>query len=120
LEQVFDRCTKEKVRRGRDYQLLIIDDHGSHLTKDFINCCHAHRIILGVLPSYSTHMLQPLDVVTFKPLSSAYTKVLTTHLQRSLELVPIRKGDFFLLFWESWKTSFTKPLVLKSFEATGI
>jgi hypothetical protein len=55
-----------------------------------------------------------------KPLSSAYTKAPTTYLQRSLELVPIGKGNFFPLFWESWKALFTQPLVLKSFEATSI
>jgi hypothetical protein len=100
-EQVFDRCTKETARRGRDYQLFIVDGHSSHLTKDLIDYCHAHRIILGVLPPHSTHTLQPLDVVMFKPLSSAYTKALTIHLQRSLRLVLISKGDFFLLFWKS-------------------
>jgi hypothetical protein len=120
LEQVFDRCTKEKARRRRDYRLLIVDGHGSYVTKDFIDYCHAHHIILGVLPPHSTHMLQPLDIVMFKRLSSTYTKALTTLLQCSLELVPIHKGDFFLLFWEFWKPSFTKPLVLKPFEVTSI
>jgi hypothetical protein len=32
LEQVFDRCTRQKARRGRDWRLLIVDGHGSHLT----------------------------------------------------------------------------------------
>jgi hypothetical protein len=120
LEQVFDRCTKEKARRGRDYRLLIVDGHGSHLTDDFLDYCLNHRILLGVMPPHSTHTLQPLDVVMFKPLSSSYTKALTTHLQQSLGLVPIRKGDFFPLFWEAWGASFKKATVLKSFEATRI
>jgi hypothetical protein len=92
LEQVFNHCTKEEARRGRDYRLLIVGSHGSYLTKDFIDYYHAHRIILGVLPPHSTHSLQPLDTVMFKPLSSAYTIALTTHLQRSRRLVPIRRA----------------------------
>jgi transposase len=61
LEQVFQRATKEKAKR--DYRLLIVDGHGSHLTMDFINYCDTHRIILAILPPHSTHTLQPLDVV---------------------------------------------------------
>jgi hypothetical protein len=120
LEQVFDRCTREKARRGRDYRLLIVDGHGSHLTSDFIDYCNNHHILLAVFPPHATHTLQPLDVVMFKPLSTAYTTNLTTYLHQSQGLVPIKKGDFFPLFWKSWITSFKKDLVLKAFNATGI
>ena len=68
----------------------------------------------------STHMLQPLDVVLFKHLSSAYSDELSNHLQRSQSLVHITKGDFFPFFWRAWLTSFKEKTILKSFEATGI
>jgi hypothetical protein len=118
LEQVFDRCTKAKARRL--YRLLIVDGHGSHLTMIFLEYCHRNRILVAILPPHSTHTLQPLDVVMFKPLSGAYSSELTDYLHRSQGLVPIKKGNFFLLFWKAWKSSFKKELVLKSFEATGI
>ncbi|KAI1513268.1 Tc5 transposase DNA-binding domain containing protein [Pyrenophora tritici-repentis] len=35
-------------------------------------------------------------------------------------LIPIKKGDFFPLFWSAWISSFTESLILKAFEATGI
>jgi hypothetical protein len=98
LEQVYDCCTKKKARYGRDWRLLIIDGHGSHLTMDFINYCDEHRILLAIMPPHSTHTLQPLDVVMFKLLSTAYSSALTTHLHKSQGLVPIKKGDFFPLF----------------------
>jgi hypothetical protein len=71
LQQVFDRFTKAKARR--DYRLLILDGHGSHLTADFIDFCDANRILLAIFPPHSTHSLQPLDVVLFSPLSQYYT-----------------------------------------------
>jgi hypothetical protein len=71
LKKVFDRSTKEKA--GRSYRLLILDGHGSHLTMDFIEYCDRNRILLAVYPPHSTHTLQPLDVVMFKPFSSAYS-----------------------------------------------
>jgi hypothetical protein len=39
-----------------------------------------HRILLLVYPPHSTHSLQPLDVVIFKPLSSHYSAKLTTFI----------------------------------------
>jgi hypothetical protein len=118
LEQVFDRYTKAKARRS--YRLLIVDGHGSHLTQDFIDYCDQNRIILAVLPPHSTQTLQPLDVVCFKPLSSAYASELDDYLQKSQGLSPLTKGDFVSLFWPAWVTTFTKQLVQNAFAATGI
>ncbi|KAF7572910.1 Membrane-bound metallopeptidase [Pyrenophora tritici-repentis] len=117
LEQVFDRCTKQRSGRWR---LLILDGHGSHVTMEFIKYCDRHRILLMILPPHSTHTLQPLDVVLFKPLSQAYSNELINHLHKAQGLVPIKKGDFFPLFWSAWISSFTENLILKAFEVTGI
>jgi hypothetical protein len=118
LEQVFDRHTKKKSRRS--YRLLILDGHGSHITMDFIDYCDKNKILLAIFPPHSTHTLQPLDVVMFKPLSQAYSSELTTHLHKGQGLISIKKGDFFPLFWRAWLSSFKEETILKSFEATGI
>jgi hypothetical protein len=120
LEQVFNRETKQKARLGQDWRLLILDGHGSHLSIDFIKYCEAHKILLAVFPPHSTHTLQPLDVVCFKPLSSNYSAKLTDHLFKTQGLLAVQKGDFFPLFWGAWESTFTTRLVLKAFEATGI
>ena len=118
LEQVFNRYTKKKARRR--YRLLIMDGHGSHITMKFIEYCDKHKIILIIYPPHSTQTLQPLDVVMFKPISSAYSDELTSHLHNAQGLLPVKKGDFFRLFWAAWVRTFTEKLILKSFEATGI
>jgi hypothetical protein len=105
LEQVFDRFTKAKARRK--YRLLILDGHGSHVTMDFINYCDRNKILLAIFPPHSTHTLQPLDVVMFKPLSTAYSKELTTHLHNGQGLSVIKKSNFFPLFWKAWESVFT-------------
>ena len=87
---------------------------------DYIEYCKAHKILLAVFPPHSTHTLQPLDVVCFKPLSSSYSDALTTHLFNTQGLLAVQKGDFFQLFWRAWERSFTPQLILKSFAATGI
>ena len=48
-------------------RLLIIDGHGSHHTKQFIQYCDDHNIIPFGMPPNLTHLLQPLDVVVFQP-----------------------------------------------------
>jgi hypothetical protein len=99
LKQVFNRFTKAKARRK--YRLLILNGHGSHVIMDFLDYCDKNKIIPAILPPHSTHTLQPLNVVMFKPLSTAYSKELTTYLHNSQGLAGIKKGDFFHLFWKA-------------------
>ncbi|KAF2204141.1 hypothetical protein GQ43DRAFT_365287 [Delitschia confertaspora ATCC 74209] len=65
-------------------------------------------------------MLQPLDVCMFKPLATASSNELSAFLGRSQELSPIKKGDFFPIFWKAWVSSFKETTVLDSFKATDI
>jgi DDE superfamily endonuclease len=68
LTAVFDRYTKSKARQGRDWRMLILDGHGSHVNMRFIdgatNIVFSSRCYLLI-----THRLQPLDVSLFGPLS---------------------------------------------------
>src|SRR5450432_2638118 len=96
LEKVFDRHTKEKARRSR--RLLIVDGHSSHVNRAFIELADRLRIIIGIMPTHSTHRLQPLDVSIFRPLSIAYSKHLNQLQHNSLGLVSITKRLFYPLF----------------------
>jgi hypothetical protein len=118
LKQVFDRSTKPKA--GRSYRLLILDGHGSHLTMDFIEYCDRNRILLMNYPPHSTHTLQPLDVVMFKPLSSAYLSQVADFMERCQGLTSMSKRDFYPMFMAAWEASFKKDTILKAFEATGL
>ncbi|KAJ8114354.1 hypothetical protein OPT61_g3749 [Boeremia exigua] len=118
LKQVFQRETEQKTRNS--WRLLIIDGHGSHITRSFIDYCNLHRILLLIYPPHSTHTLQPLDVVCFAPLSNNYSKASTQLIHDTQGLVGIQKSDFFNLFNEAWCKTFTENLVLTAFEATGI
>ena len=71
LKQVFERYTAPKTKGRR--RLLIVDGHSSYVNMKFINLCDQLRILLLVLPSHSTHRLQPLDVSLFASLASYYT-----------------------------------------------
>ena len=76
LEKIFDRHTKAKAGRGR--RLLIVDRHSSHINMRFLDTADRLRILVLILPSHSTHRLQPLDVGVFSALSTAYTNQLNS------------------------------------------
>jgi hypothetical protein len=118
VERVFHCGTKDKARSS--WRLLLLDGHGSHLTRNFIEFCHANKILLLIFPPHLTHSLQPLDVVCFKTLSSEYGAKLIQHIHRCQGLLAIKKGDFFRLFWRAWNTSFTLELIRRAFEAKGV
>ena len=78
LKQVFQRCTERKARSS--YRILIADGHSSHLSREFLDYCLAHKILLCILLPYLTYSLQLLNVVLFSPLLTAYLLELLMHL----------------------------------------
>jgi hypothetical protein len=112
---MFDRHTWEKASDGRDWRLIILDGHGSHVTMAFFEYYLKHKILVMVYPPHSTHTLQPLAVVMFKPLSDECSNQLINHTQKTQGLLPIRIADLFTLSWAAWVASFTKKGILKSF-----
>jgi transposase-like protein len=118
LKNVFDRYTKDKARHS--WRMLILDGHGSHLTSSFIAYCFENKILLIIYPPHATHTLQPLDVVMFRSLSSHYKEGLSTRVQDSQGLLPVKKMDFFSLFWTAWTSSFTQDHILQAFKSCGV
>ncbi|KAJ8936736.1 hypothetical protein NQ314_012183 [Rhamnusium bicolor] len=48
--------------------LLFIDGHKSHMTLALSEACEKNQIILYSLPPNTTHKLQPVDIIVFRPL----------------------------------------------------
>ena len=69
LMRDFDSITREKSQDRT--QLLICDDHDSHISAKFVAHCIEHDIYLFLLLPYSSYLLQPLDVGVFSPLKKA-------------------------------------------------
>jgi hypothetical protein len=100
--------------------MLILDGHSSYLTSSFITYCFERKILLIIYPPHATHTLQPLDVLMFRSLSFYYKKGLSTRVQDSQGLLPVKKMDFFPLFWTAWTASFTQDHILQAFKSTGV
>lgn len=63
-----------------DWRLLLVDNHGSHLTTEFFLKATAAKIEIFPLPAHSTHKLQPLDVGVFQ----SYKHFHQNHLRREI------------------------------------
>jgi hypothetical protein len=87
---------------------------------DFIEYCDQNKVLLAVYPPHSTHTLQPLDVVMFKPLATGYSNEVAGFMERSQGLTSMSKRDFFPLFYRAWEASFKETTILKAFEASGL
>ena len=118
LQKVFDPATKAKA--GQSKCLLIVDGHSSHVNMEFINWADQNGIIIHILPSHTTHQLQPLDIGLFGPLSTAYSKQLSNLMHKSLGMVSMTKRFFYPLFRDAYRASFTKKNILHAFKKPGI
>ena len=84
---------------------------------EYIDC---HGILIFVLPSHSTHRLQPLNIGLFTPLAKSYTNELNTLMYRSLGMVSMSKRMFWPMFRTAWFASFTEKNIASAFTAPGI
>jgi len=53
------------------WRMLIVDGHSSHTAYPGVEYDLSHGIVVYCLPPHSTHLMQPLDVACFGPLSKA-------------------------------------------------
>jgi hypothetical protein len=118
LKNVFETHTKPASPRAR--RLLLVDGHSSYVNMAFINFADKHRIIVMILPPYTTHRLQPLDVGLFQPLSTAYSKELDDLMSKSGGLVSMSKRMFSPMFKRAWDKSFTVVNIQHAFQKPGI
>lgn len=118
LVNLFDQETRVKAKR--DWRLLFLDGHGSHLTIQFLDWCQSNKILVAVYPPHSTHRLQPLDVSLFAPLATFYSQGLDEHVRLSEGLTGVTKRDFLGLFWPTWQQAFTEANINSGWSKTGL
>ncbi|OWT42328.1 DDE superfamily endonuclease domain-containing protein [Pochonia chlamydosporia 170] len=99
-------------------RLLILDGHGSHHTKQFIQYCDDHDIIPFGMPPNLTHILQPLDVAVFQPLKHYHAKALDIMVRDGL--VHIGKLEFLSCIGNVRDQAFKESTIRSAFKKTGI
>ena len=114
--QHFDKYSSN-LRKG-SHRLLILDGHESHCTKEFLDYCHEHLIIVLALPPHTTHLLQPLDVGVFQPYKHWHAKAVDEALQTGC--VNYTKAEFLADFEGFRDKALTPRTIISAFYKTGI
>jgi hypothetical protein len=77
-------------RKDGKRRLLLLDGHGCHLTARFTACCIDKKIDLTVIPLYTSHLLQPLDMSISSPLIRAFS----AEIEKLFRLDNVTVGEF--------------------------
>jgi DDE superfamily endonuclease/Tc5 transposase DNA-binding domain len=91
LKEIFIPETLPK-RAGAN-RILLLDNHGSHITTEFMWICFQNNIRLVYLPPHSSHVLQPLDLSIFSQIKRSY-RTQVEELTRFEDSAPIKKIRF--------------------------
>ena len=72
------RFLQHFIQRAPDqlYKMLLMDNHGSHRTPQFILLARWNNIIPYSFPAHLTHCIQPLDVGVFQPYKHWHNKAI--------------------------------------------
>src|SRR4051812_4027602 len=80
------------ICNSTDYRLLLLDEHSSHISANFITHCLLHHIVLLYLPPHSTHLIQPLDLGIFNQYQHHYGNLVDERMR--LMTASLMKADF--------------------------
>ncbi|KAL8573331.1 hypothetical protein ACOMHN_032793 [Nucella lapillus] len=98
--------------------ILFLDGHKTHVTMAVSDVCRDKGIILYQLPSHSSHVVQPLDLTTFKPLKKGWRDEVMRFQEAESDTVG--KKDFAKLLKVAWKNGIDPDVVISGFRAAGI
>ena len=100
-------------------QLVLMDNHSSHISIDLIDSARKNNVIFLALPSKTTHLLQPLDRAVFSSLAEHHQSVsATARLLKPDHRLSL--ADFLPVFTEAFHKSVTPSNILASFKITGV
>ena len=97
--------------------LLIFDGHHSHLTDEFIDLGTEYGIDFYLLPSHTTHKLQPLDVGCFGPMQREWLTRCETLVESGTE---VEHGRFVAEYLQVRDASITPDVVKAAWRKTGL
>ncbi|RYP17078.1 hypothetical protein DL767_010080 [Monosporascus sp. MG133] len=108
-----------KPLKPDDWRLLILDQHVTHITTEFMAECRRNRVRCLHIPSHSSHIMQPLDIGVFAALKEYYHQE-TMDFGFFAASAPINKQRFLVAYREASAKAFSDRNIHSGFRATGI
>jgi len=91
---------------------------GTHESLEILKLCFENNIILCLLPSHTSHKLQPYDTAVFAPLKAAYRDEVD-RLERG-GVGTVGKQHFTYLYSPARKRALTEKNILAGWRASGL
>jgi hypothetical protein len=85
---------------------------------DFIEYAKAHDILIYCLSLYSTHLIQPLDVIVFQLYKHYHEQAIDAAVRTNIK--EFTKIDFLATLTEIRRQTFKFIIIRSAFEKTGI
>ena len=98
--------------------MLLLDNHGSHLTYEFIKFADEHGIVLFTLPPHTTHFLQPLDGLPFQVYKHYHGQAVTEAARDGYDT--FERQEFLEKLPSIWQKTFTGKTIQSSFKSCGL
>ena len=112
----FARATQKfAVNKTR---LLLVDQHGSHCTREFLQFCDNNDIILFGFPPHSTHFIQPCDVGLFGPYKHHFTEMVNEAVR--IGYTTIGKQEFLSMLAQARAKAMKPSTIISAFKRAGI
>ena len=99
--------------------VLFFDGHHSHISITLVKVCRENNVHLMLLPSNTTHVLQPLDVGVYGPLKQAWRNILSEY-KYATRAANLGKEEFPTLLNQLWGRSFKPDHLKGGFKEAGL
>lgn len=70
-----------KASPSQPPKLLLIDNHGSYLTPEFIDLATRNNVVPFTFPAHLTHYMQPCDIGVFQTIKHWHSKAIQLALE---------------------------------------
>lgn len=102
-----------------DPLLLVLDNHGSHITLTNYEFCKANYIHVISIPPHTSHRLQPLDVAFYSPLKNGFNRECDYYMKNNLHQ-KITPYEIASIFNKAYMKTATIEKAVSGFKSTGI
>ena len=116
LQQIFLPSTAPLDGEPR---LLLLDNHGSHITTDFMLQCYRNNVYLYYLIPHMSHVCQPLDVGPFSSVKAKYRGLINTNTHTD-NAAPVKKQSFITHIYTAREQGMSRTNIQGGWEGTGI
>ncbi|KAI5966955.1 uncharacterized protein KGF55_000364 [Candida pseudojiufengensis] len=107
--------------KNHDKVVLLMDNHESHYTLEFMEECYENNIFPIYTPSYSSHHTHPLVRGVFKLMRKIYRqKCVWSTIKQEVSEQKIEKNEFLQFYTEAREIALSPTQIMKSWKRAGL